>query len=70
MIDSINRAILRNLRSTHTGKGWIEVYNVNDLVADSARWNFSRPSELLTLSGYDRNRIRTERFGATGSGNE
>jgi len=27
-------------------------------------------TELLTLSGYDRNRIRTERFGATGSGNE
>ena len=27
-------------------------------------------TELLTVSGYDRNRIRTERFGATGSGNE
>jgi hypothetical protein len=35
LIDTVNRAILRNLRSTHTGKGRIEVYNVNDLIADS-----------------------------------
>src|SRR5262249_9594947 len=44
LIDTVNRAILRNLRSTHTGKSRIEVYSVNDLVADSPRWNFTRPS--------------------------
>src|SRR5262249_48193210 len=27
LIDTVYRAIRRNLRSTHMGKGWIEVYN-------------------------------------------
>ena len=45
LIDTVNRAILRNLRFTHTGKGRIEVYDVNDLVADSARWNLTWPSD-------------------------
>ena len=45
LIDTVNRAILRNLRSAHTGNGRIEIYNVNDLIADSARWNFTRPSD-------------------------
>src|SRR5262245_54289652 len=45
LIDTVNRAILRNLRSTRTGKGRIEIYNVNDLVADRARWNFTRPAD-------------------------
>jgi hypothetical protein len=57
LIDTVNRAILRNLRSTHTGKGRIEVYNVNYLVADSARWNFiwsfAAMSNLVPVDGSE-----------------
>jgi hypothetical protein len=45
LIDTVNRAIVRNFRATRPRKGRIEVYNVNDLVADSARWNFTRPPD-------------------------
>src|SRR5215467_6906385 len=44
LIYTVNRAILRNVRSTYSGNGRIKIYNVNDLVVDSARWNFTRPT--------------------------
>src|SRR5262245_48136276 len=34
LVNAVDRPILRKIRSTHSSQGWIEVDNVNDLIAD------------------------------------
>jgi hypothetical protein len=45
LVHAVNRAIFRDLGSADVGKSCIEVYDVNDLVADASSRHLARPSD-------------------------